>query len=1177
MKFKTFISEYLAYILLILAVMAGIGSFFTSISGFDTEDVAHHVSMRLSHRMERLDNYSMEVLHAPADADHWADLKGLPDDMVIYRYVADTLHSWYNIFSVNNDDITTRALYQRISDPRVSLTSPLSSVSEEPSFMNMGSKWYIVKMYEDGDSKVVSGLLVKNIQEEDIQKGHNGISDHIHIHGRYDVSTLSDGEGSTVYLEGVPVFKVVVASGMSNNPVMLSSYGFRWVAMLLLVASLMVFLYRHRRPRYCLAVVLTFLLMALIARWWGMQLMEYVQFFSPTLYAHDGLLNSFGNLLFFNVLIFLTAWSVFLCRNSISEWACRSERRGRLTMAVGMAVPPLQLLYILYTFSSLIKNSSVTVELYRFSSLSVYSAITYITYILLAVSVLLVMESVAVIYNRRRGTSFTFLTIRGLLVFSVAVSMIIGCISTYMGFSKEQARVQGLSNRLAVDRDLAMEIELRGMESDIATDPMIAALTHVDGGEQMLLRRLDEMYLGRFGQRFDVSVDIIREMDAGFPRRLETMLADASPIGPQSHFYYSYDGSNGSKYMGFFSYYMPVYGMSGILIRALPRLGRHDRGYSYVSGGTTGAPAFPAIYSYARYSGKRLVQFQGNYAYPTVMDYILYGERGNKDTFVRNGYRHFVTRISDDETIVVTRRERGMVNYFVTFTFLAILTFLSSLMFMHRRRQKAEGSNFFSTRVRRLVVLSLFIALVVMTTVSVVFVNQRNERNLETMMSGRISSIQIMLGNVCRQISESSQMMDASFASDLEAVSETTDSDIVLYTPDGRLFMTSSPEIRDRQITSFRIDPDAYRAINFAHQRYFIKKIGSFRRSYHMLYAPIMNSTGRTVAIASTIYVQRDYDFSRDAFFHAATIISFFLILLFVAVVLSASITRSIFQPLLAMRQKMIGADPSSLEQIDYQGNDEITLLVGAYNKMVSDLKDSTAALAAAERDKAWSEMARQVAHEIKNPLTPIKLEIQRLVRLKQRNDPSWEDKFDRVSSVVLEHIDILTQTANEFSTFAKLYTENPVVFDLDATLKDQIMLFGARDNVEITYLGTEGARVKGPKPQLIRVFVNLLTNAVQAVETMDKGLITVTLRRGVAAGTWDITFEDNGPGVSEENMDKLFTPNFTTKSSGTGLGLAICRSIVDKCEGRISYTRSFSLGGACFTVTLKDVDGENL
>jgi signal transduction histidine kinase len=118
------------------------------------------------------------------------------------------------------------------------------------------------------------------------------------------------------------------------------------------------------------------------------------------------------------------------------------------------------------------------------------------------------------------------------------------------------------------------------------------------------------------------------------------------------------------------------------------------------------------------------------------------------------------------------------------------------------------------------------------------------------------------------------------------------------------------------------------------------------------------------------------------------------------------------------------------------------------------------------------------------------------------------------------------------------------------------------------------------PKPQLIRVFVNLITNAVQAVEINqkealergeqpDEGKVCIYLRNSIKDGYYDIVVDDNGPGVSEENQDKLFTPNFTTKSSGTGLGLAICRNIIEKCEGEISYQRSFTLGGASFTVTL--------
>ena len=279
------------------------------------------------------------------------------------------------------------------------------------------------------------------------------------------------------------------------------------------------------------------------------------------------------------------------------------------------------------------------------------------------------------------------------------------------------------------------------------------------------------------------------------------------------------------------------------------------------------------------------------------------------------------------------------------------------------------------------------------------------------------------------------------------------------------------------------------------------------------------------------------------------------------------------------MGKKMNKTDIHNPEYIIYKREDEISTLIDAYNRMQEDLAESTKMLASAERDKAWSEMARQVAHEIKNPLTPIKLEIQRLIRLKQNGNPAWEVKFDKVADVVLEHIDILTDTANEFSTFAKLYSEEPVLIDLDKTLKEQLLIFDNKENIRISYLGMTDALVMAPKPQLIRVFVNLITNAIQAVEMQGKemeergesfsGKILISLRNGTRDGYYDIVFDDNGPGVKEENQTKLFTPNFTTKTAGTGLGLAICRNIITKCEGDIRYQKSFALGGASFTVTI--------
>lgn len=278
-------------------------------------------------------------------------------------------------------------------------------------------------------------------------------------------------------------------------------------------------------------------------------------------------------------------------------------------------------------------------------------------------------------------------------------------------------------------------------------------------------------------------------------------------------------------------------------------------------------------------------------------------------------------------------------------------------------------------------------------------------------------------------------------------------------------------------------------------------------------------------------------------------------------------VLERMFSPLLQMGRKMEGADLDHLEYIEYDKEDEISSLVAAYNRMVSDLSESSRQLAEAERDKAWSGMARQVAHEIKNPLTPMKLQIQRLVRLKAKGDPAWQERFDEVSSVLLDHIEMLTDTANEFSTFAKLYTEEPTEFDLDALLQEEISMFSGREDIHFDYFGFAGAKVSGPKPQLTRVFVNLINNAVQALDGVQDATIRVSLRNSQTEGYYDIVFEDNGPGVSEENVEKLFTPNFTTKTGGSGLGLAISRSILNKCEATITYSRSFALGGACFTI----------
>ena len=468
--------------------------------------------------------------------------------------------------------------------------------------------------------------------------------------------------------------------------------------------------------------------------------------------------------------------------------------------------------------------------------------------------------------------------------------------------------------------------------------------------------------------------------------------------------------------------------------------------------------------------------------------------------------------------------------------------------------------------------------LVTMSLIMVFFVYKRNDENVRKLMSSKITTIQSLVANRVRGFSSFTEMAGQDVSAILDEVARYTRTDISLYSPGGKVFNSTSPEIFERMIIGSRTNPEAYRNIMYNRKRFYIHRERVAGRSFYTMYAPLINDKGDILAILSAPYTDSGLSFKADAIFHSIFVITVFFILLILTRFFTTKVVDKMFGPLSVMGRKMLSARTGGLEYIIYDKEDEISGLVRAYNLMVHDLYESGKQVAQAERERAWSEMARQVAHEIKNPLTPMKLKIQGLIRMRQNNDPKWITRFDDAVRVVLDSIDVLTDTANEFSTFAKLYSEEMVEIDLDALASDQISMFDNREDIIFEYYGLRGAKVMGPKPQLTRVFVNLLTNAVQALEAriqdggdtekeQFRGRVVLSLRNSSKDGFYDIVVEDNGPGIKDENRARLFTPNFTTKSSGTGLGLAICKNIIERCGGEIFYSRSFSLKGACFTV----------
>lgn len=1161
----------------------------------NAEKAAEDFGRKVEKRLRLLDGYADEVL--ASDSGNWSELKKLPEDMVIYKYAFDTLQSWYNQFPVRNDDISTRMVLQRLTNLRPGISSPLSGIPEGTSYMNLGPKWYIMRCKtDDMSSKVVYGLEIQNTLLADRQNSQSGVNPGLGLPRKFMVMAINHAGGVPVYIDGEPLFKII--SETTRDIPFPTNILLRWMALISLLLATILYFMAHASVRAFPFIILALTMILAVAYSWGLQLRNVSELFSPGIYADGPVLFSFGALLIFNCFVFFYLLCIYLCRKKFIERLMRSRKTwSRLVYTAGIVLTfMLAACYMHLTLTSLIVNSSITLELYQWFNLSVYSVIVYISYIAIMSGMLLLIQMLRPVIHDLTGRKYNVLSRWGFLGFSLICALYLTLMSAILGFRKEEDRLVVVTSRLAVDRDLSLEIQLRSVEDAIASDPMVAPLSDLDRSDLIILNRLNENYLYRISQNYSVTVSLCRDNSS---RRFSRTRGHEAPcldyfgrrfiggtaVAPDSRFRFVSDEFGNSTYLGSFVYYSQASGVVHMFLEIEEKHHLGENGYMSIFGRSTKSDDanLPRFYSYAKFISGKLTDYRGTYPYPAILDPVLAGKiESGTGHFREKKYVHFINRISEDEVIIASRPVRGWFTYMINFSYLLIVIYglLYLAFFWHRIRTEEMSRNYYRTRINSVLSLSLFLTLVVMAATSAVFVYRRNSTNMFNMMSEKINTLQSLMESRARFADDWHDLNTQDIAAAMESISNTTKSDITLYTPGGKVFRSTTPEIFEKMIIGSRMNEEAYYNIKFKNQRFYICKEKIDGRRFYSLYAPLFNDEGKMVAILASPYTDQNYMFRHDAFFYSAIIFNIFIILLAVTILLSTTVVNAIFKPLTEIGRKMSATDIHSLEHIRYDREDEIALLVNAYNRMVTDLSESTKKLAQAERDKAWSEMARQVAHEIKNPLTPIKLEIQRLIRLKQRHDPNWDEKFDKVSSVILEHIDILTETANEFSTFAKLYSEEPVLIDLDATLRDQLLIFDNKENINISYLGMSDAYVTAPKPQLIRVFVNLLTNAIQAIEIQQKenakegkpvkaGQILICLRNSTKDGYYDIVFEDNGPGVREENQSRLFTPNFTTKSGGTGLGLAICRNIVEKCDGEIIYRKSYNLYGACFTVRL--------
>lgn len=375
---------------------------------------------------------------------------------------------------------------------------------------------------------------------------------------------------------------------------------------------------------------------------------------------------------------------------------------------------------------------------------------------------------------------------------------------------------------------------------------------------------------------------------------------------------------------------------------------------------------------------------------------------------------------------------------------------------------------------------------------------------------------------------------------------------------------TSRPELYQSSILDSRIPGTAFAGLVLERQRYFqhSEKVGEI--DYAVGYRPLMLD-GRLLGLLGvpTLYQQQDVEeelVERNAF-----LLGLYSVLLVLTIASGIVLANQLSRPIRALTKAAAAVGRGNLDVVvRTKASGEVEELVGTFNRMTEELRRNREELSRIERELAWKEMAKQVAHEIKNPLTPMKLSIQHLRQAFKDKAKDLDEVVTKVTNTVMDQIDTLARIAAEFSNFARMPERKFERVDVHKLLKETIQLFSSVEGIEIhsTFYDTVPTLI-ADADELRRVFINLMRNSVQAMERGGKISVDTTVSRGICT----VRITDTGAGIPQALQSKVFQPNFSTKTDGTGLGLAIARKVVEDLNGAISLS---SIPGKGTTIEIK-------
>ena len=392
----------------------------------------------------------------------------------------------------------------------------------------------------------------------------------------------------------------------------------------------------------------------------------------------------------------------------------------------------------------------------------------------------------------------------------------------------------------------------------------------------------------------------------------------------------------------------------------------------------------------------------------------------------------------------------------------------------------------------------------------------------------------------------------------IDEMAEVHEMQIHIYDLEGNLIIKSDQSFF-RDTTKTKLDKSILKKLDTSPNKRYLKKTEVNGQKYQSAYTYITDNKFKPLAILYLPYLQDDSLLNRDLNNFLMRLAEVYLFMLVIAIILSFFLSKYITKSLKIISEKINQTRLDKRNQKIELSNatEEIYALVSAYNSMIDELEESAVKLATSEREQAWREMAKQVAHEIKNPLTPMRLSVQSFQRNFDKDDPDIKYKVDEYSNTLINQIDTMSSIASAFSNFAKMPAQQNETLNVPKIVKLALDIFNER-YIEFK-CEKEEILAKFDRTQLIRVVTNLVKNAIQALKDVEDPHILVMVEE--EEDTVRISVSDNGSGISEENKDKVFEPKFTTKSSGMGLGLAMVKKIVETYEGSISFVSKQNKG----------------